>query len=50
MWEKHIFKHMGIVWRKIVKKFTHPHYQIENENGMRLFIQNVCVTLNSFKP
>jgi hypothetical protein len=48
MWEIHIFKHKGIVWKKIVNKIIHPHYRIESEDGMRLFIQNVYVTLNSF--
>lgn len=36
--------------KKIGKKLTHPHFQIENEDGMRFYIHNVCVTLTFFKP
>jgi hypothetical protein len=41
---------MGIAWKTLGKKNSHPHFQIENENGMGFFIHNVYVTLNFFKP
>jgi hypothetical protein len=28
---------MGIAWKKMGKKFTHPHFWIENEDGLEFF-------------
>jgi len=32
-WKKHLSEHMGIAWKKMGKKFTHPHLWIGNEDG-----------------
>ncbi len=33
-----------------MEKNTHPHFQIENEDGMGFSVHNVCFTLNFLKP
>jgi hypothetical protein len=35
---------MGIVLKKIGKTITHPHFQIEKEDGIGLKIPNVYAT------
>jgi hypothetical protein len=35
---------MGIVFKTIGKKFTHPHSQIEKEDGIGFIIPNVYAT------
>jgi hypothetical protein len=35
---------MGIAWKKIGKKITHPHSQIEKEDGIGFKAPNVYAT------
>jgi hypothetical protein len=44
MWKNHLFKHMGIAWKTFGKKITHPHFQIEKEDGIGFKVPNVYAT------
>jgi hypothetical protein len=35
---------MGIAWKTIGKKITHPHFQIEKEDEIRFKVFDVHVT------